>query len=313
MTPEIFEPLKQLSHSSSGTVNSCPRKYQLKKLSPNFTLNIPGESEVGELENIHQTFGKVVGLGVQTLMSGKTLEHAWHEMDMAWTLDMDTVHKRSGKSLWTALALAENFALVEKPKLDEDWEVFHFNNKPACELSFRILLPFGYIYRGFIDLVLRHRVTKKLRVLELKTTGNTDIHEAEWRNSNQALGYLVVLHSIFPEAVELTVDYRIGRVKQLAWTQFEFPKKLAARVNFIRDLAIQVNYMQLLQTVKDWPMSGNCYSFGRECEYYGICDYPLDKLILPGTIPAKDFIDEVDLVLDLRNIASALTEEVKKL
>jgi len=176
--------LKLLSHSSNETVERCPRKYELYRLSGK-----GGEKE----DNEDLSFGKIVGIGVQSIFMKESKEVAIWKMFLAWKRDLfDEEGNLSVKTFWWAMYAFEKF-LPHFAQLSVNYELVYVDGKPAVELGFRVFCLNEFKVRGFIDLVLRDKRDGKLLVFELKTTRFTNVHPAMYKNSGQALGYSLIL------------------------------------------------------------------------------------------------------------------------
>src|SRR6266850_5978282 len=183
-SPIQIQLLKLLSHSSNETVERCPRKYELYRLSSKGT-----EKE----DNEDLSFGKIVGIGIQSMFMGEHRDKAIWKMFMAWKRDlMDEEGEQKKKTFWWAMYAFEKF-LPHYAQLNVHYELVWIQDKPAVELGFRVFCLNDFKVRGFIDLVLRDKRNGKLLVFELKTTRYKDVHPAMYKNSGQALGYSLIL------------------------------------------------------------------------------------------------------------------------
>jgi hypothetical protein len=126
----------------------------------------------------------------------------------------------------------------------------HYEGKPACELSFAIYLPDGFIYRGFVDAVLRNRKTGAVRVLECKTHSGTTINPATYKNSAQAIGYSIVLDAIFPELSSYDVLYHAYSSKREEYEMIPFEKSYYARALWIRELLWMLKPLRCMKRIK---------------------------------------------------------------
>lgn len=275
----------RLSYSSNLLQHACPRKFQLKCL---------GADKVEhESSNITFAFGHVVGEGIQNLLMRKD----WNEVVMAafkgWHADLFAENEKQKKSFFSAIYCLMQFrSLLDSGFLDE-YEVAIFDGKPAAELSFRIHFPFT-TFRGHVDLVLRHRITGELLVLEIKTSSANYVQGSAYKNSSQALGYSVILDKIEAGSTSYGVLYLVYLTKLHRFETFEFPKTYHQRALWIRDRV--VDEAQVVRLIKEegnygiWPMHGeSCNSFGRDCEYMDICHLSTEHQMKP--LNAKHLLD----------------------
>lgn len=287
--------LKLFSHSSRLSLHGCPRKYQLYRLNSKEV-----ELDDGGVQRATFDFGTVVGLGVQDCLEGKTEEQAIFNMAMAWEGDLFNEIRAAKKSFWWAvIAVQKFFAQREQGYLD-GYELVYYNGKPAVELSFRITLPNGFKYRGYVDAVLKHSETGAVIVLECKTTKISSPNPANYSNSGQAIGYSIILDAIFPELNTYDVIYLVYSSSALQYEQFVFSKTLHQRALWLQELLLDMEIIELYESVGTYPMHGeHCFNFFRECEYLNLCTLPTDKLVKPLTQPELDKLEAEEYMFDV--------------
>jgi len=281
--------LKLLSHSSRGTLNKCPRKYQLYRLS-----SIAQEAEdaiESQYQQLTFDYGTVVGMGIQGVLTGKSIDEIFIEAFLYWSVDIELRNSKQSKSLWEALLAIQKFkGIVDNGYLNE-YELVEYKGKPAVELSFRVILPNGFTYRGYIDGVLQHKVTGAVIVLEDKTTSYRNINPAQYKNSGQALGYSVVLDHIFPNLSSYTVLYLVYSTPLKEYQELPFEKSALQRALWLNELLIDCKKVELYEAFGVYPMNGDfCYDFYRECEYLGLCTLSTPKLTKALT---QDILDTI--------------------
>lgn len=275
----IHPNLKLLSHSSSQLLHSCPRKYQLIKLSP----------QLEKEKSIHFDFGHLIGTGLQEYFITASIEKTYWKLFNLWKDDLeDERGEKQKKTFYYALHAIDMFAGIRKSRFG-NYELAYINGQPAVELGFSIDLGNGFAYRGFVDLVLIDRIRREIVVIECKSTGAYNVHEAMYKNSGQALGYSVVLDRIAPLLdIELgsswKVIYPIYLSKAVEWKDFVFPKNQTSRARWLKQALLDKSYIE--ERCADdsfFPMHGeSCYSWGRECEFFGTCE--LDNKFFPGDL-----------------------------
>lgn len=163
----------------------------------------------------------------------------------------------------------------------KDYELVQTHDgKPAIELGFRIFLPNGFQYRGFVDVVLRHKVTGVVLVLEIKTSSWQVVANA-FKNSGQAIGYSVVLDHLFENLSSYKVLYLVYKTKEQEYEPVEYQKTLYQRALWLNELLLECQVIELYQNADVWPMHGeNCINkFGKECKYFGICTMKTESII----------------------------------
>lgn len=277
---EIDPRLKLLSHSSRTLLHTCPRKYQLYRLSANKIL-MADEKEIAQ--EVTFAYGHAVGTGVASTLEGKTKEQVIIDTFLSWDADLLESNKRQNKSYWLAQFAVQKFLDMRTRGFLVDYELVWYEGKPATELGFQILLPDGFRYRGFVDAVLQHKTTKDIMVLECKTTSST-AQPAQYKNSGQAVGYSVVLDIMFPELSSYTVLYLVYESKSYAYKQLPFQKSLLQRALWLQELLIDTQIVSLYESYETYPLHGeSCYDFFRDCEYLSLCTLATKNLTKPLT------------------------------
>lgn len=262
-------PLNNLSYSGLQTLHSCPRKFYLDKCSAQTNDFIDFD------QSVTFAFGHAVGLGLQEYLLHASLPKALFSLFLNWEPDLLAEDVKRKKSFWEACFAVEKFAYLRN-ELFEDYELAYYNGKPAIELSFRIALPNGYFYRGFVDAVLVHRTTGKVIVLENKTTAAKVTDAAMYKNSFQGIGYSIVLDQIFPELSSYQIYYLVYNTNNYEYLPLPFTKSLAERAEWLTTLWMQTQTLEMYRSTKVFPKQGaSCYQYFRQCPHYTNCSFPL--------------------------------------
>lgn len=267
----------RVSYSGSLDLHACPRYYQLSKLQ--------AEKVADYQENVTFAYGHAVGAGIQKYLITRSLTEAIWECFLFWDTDYADEDEKRGKSFPAAVAAIIQLDGLCQGGLLDDYEVAYFNGKPAAELSFRITFP-QTTYRGYVDLVLQHRLTGELLILELKTSSATWVNHYQYKNSAQAIGYSVILDKIAPGTTGYSVLYLVQLTKLERYEVFDFPKTYHQRALWLKDrlwdeqviLGLAHNY----GNYGIWPTHGeSCTRFGKTCQYMDMCHLSTDKLMAP--------------------------------
>lgn len=282
---EIDPRLKLLSHSSRTTLHKCPRKYQLYRLSSNrIAMSEQKEAE----QSLTFAYGTIVGLGLQSCMEGKSENAIYLECFLEWEADLLFENERQNKSFWLAMFAVKKFIQLRERGFLADYELVEYLGKPAVELSFEIILPNGFRYRGFVDAVLKHKVTGEIMVLEAKTSSGT-ANSSMYKNSGQALGYSVVLDILFPDVSAYEVLYLVYESKSYNYVELPFKKSLLQRALWLQELIIDCQMIELYDAYGTYPMHGeSCFDFFRDCEYLGNCTLSTEHIAKPLTTAIVD-------------------------
>lgn len=300
--------LKRRSHSSFQS--ACARRSLLTALT--------GNREEG---TVHTEFGSAYGEGAQALMQGKTIDEALWAAFLAWDGSIDELQdKRSRKSFWEVIDAIQRFQVFWQVVGEPEYELLYFtdqhgNQVPAVELSFRLDFADGYYFIGYVDAVLRSKLTGELVVLELKTTSDQNVPEAKYKNSNQALGYGIVLdyfaELIGAEGSSYTVLYLVYGTKEQAFSIFPFAKNAVDRADWLRDTVTKFTFWDYYIQQRHFPKNGDaCFSFNRVCNFFGLCDD--DPQFLAGQDQLKGFGRDEENAYHIRISYEELVARQKK-
>lgn len=253
--------LKLLSHSSCCSLHSCPRKYQLTKISPNAIKE----------ETVDTAFGKTFGEGIQNILLGLDFQDVIIKSIMLWSLDLED--EKQEKSIWSAINALNKFNLIKHESALAEYEVAMFEGKPATELGFTITFPEGFFFRGFIDVVLKHKLTGSLLVVDVKTTGSKYTHPAKFANSAQAIGYSIVLDKIEPNLSQYDVMYYEYSTSTKKFTDMVFSIDPLRKALWLRDIMYDINIIQMYAANSpEFPLHGeSCVAFNRACQFIDVC------------------------------------------
>jgi len=298
-----------LSYSRRGTLHSCPRKFLLREVMEHGIIN----------ESIHTSFGSSWGAAIAELFLTGDIQKATMAALAHWTIDLDTVDEKSQKGFWFLVAGLHSFYTHHYPAISSEYELAYYNGKPCIELFFYIRIGSLFSYQGHIDIILRNKHTGAFLVLELKTSKNEQ-HEAMWANSEQTLGYSIIVNCIDPLASQYEVRYMIFNPKQrdnfeadYGCTFYSFGKSANSKAEFITDLLMDVDLVQQYIKHNLFPKRGGaCYSFNRPCEFFGTCDLHIRAASEIHERAEKVYeslrVEDADLVIDIGDIISQLKD-----
>lgn len=283
-------PVHNLSYSGLLEFQACPRKFYLNKC-----------TEQTKLEDFDASvtfaFGTVVGIGIQEYMRAESINHAIWEMFLAWEPDLLADDPKRKKSFWEAVFAVQKFAYLRE-HLFGDYDLATFQGKPAIELSFRIKVEGSdpdkpFYYRGFVDLVLRHRSTGKLLVLENKTTAAKNTDPAMYKNSFQGIGYSVVLDHIDAEMSSYMVNYLVYNTNDQTYLELPFPKSMTERAEWLTDLWMQTRQIEMYEMHRVFPKRGqSCFNYFKPCWYYSSCNL---RVLAPIEYLTDDTVYDVEV------------------
>lgn len=285
--PAVWErPIIRMSHSSRNLLRSCERKYYLaryKKLDS--VIDVEPETD---RTNVHLDFGSALGVGIAQLLVTQDLEAGIWAAIKAYNYAEMTDAKND-------LSLVAGIQAFHKQWNYDEWEVAYYNGKPAAELSFKIILneETGDYTCGFMDLVMRNTRTGLATVMEVKHTGSKveDVRPL-YANSDQGVGYSVVLDNVVGEQATFHVLYLVLQLKANniipTWHFLPFLKTKKDRLEFLLAQQLDYEYLKQLEALDFWPMRGNsCMAFNRPCFLFGSCHLETLKE-LPYQPPRKE-------------------------
>lgn len=285
----VIDPrLQRLSYSGRLSLHACNRRFQLEKLQAD-------KPEQDIKTSVTFAFGHAMGEGIQQYLIARSngsvdpLAIAIWKMFLAWDCDLLEENEKQKKSFLRAVSAVMHFhEIVQDGFVVSEYEVAYFDGKPAAELSFRIDLGDGFSYRGYVDLVLRHRVSGEYLILEIKTTSANWINQNTYKNSAQAIGYSVVLDKIAPGVSSYSVQYLAWMTKQEQFEAFSFPKTFRQRVQWLQHLIWDKK--QIMDMVSFYGNDGvwqtmgeSCTAYNRDCDYMDMCTMDTERLTSPLT------------------------------
>jgi hypothetical protein len=297
--------IRQLSYSSILTLHECPRKYELYKKRASHQ-DLIGTSEKS---SITFAFGHTVGAGIADIMVGLSMDEVIWKAFLTWEVDLFAEDAKACKSFWAAILALKRLEALRNSGFLSDYEVVIHDGNPAVELSFAISFPDGFRYRGHVDVVLKHRVTGAIVVLECKTTSAASVNPATYKNSAQAIGYSIVLDSVASDVNGYTVYYLIYSTKAGTWEILAFDKNYSQRALWIRELLLDIETIKMYEEAEIYPMRGeSCFNWYRECEYFNVCQLSTERLTKPMK---QEFVDKTQYQIEL-TLAQLLETQFSK-
>lgn len=301
--PGTVDPrLKELSFSSRSTLHTCPKKFQL------YRLRI-GKAEGSFFQSVSNAFGHSCGLAAQLIFREPmpSLGEVLWKQFLEWPDDIGLWEEnaKDKKGFWYAAICSLKLWHARSHGFLHDWYIVDYNGKPAVELSFEVILPNGFRYRGFVDAVIRNRVTGAVGVLERKTTKFNTPDPSQFKNSTQALGYSIVLDHIAPEISSYSVLYLVYSSTLMEETVFDFPKSLSQRAEWIQEIMFDIDHINEFDEARVYPRNGAaCFDFFRPCEYFQTCHLSVERL-------AKEYSEEVHADKTAYDISVTLEELIE--
>jgi hypothetical protein len=296
-----------MSYSRLRTLHTCARKFQL----------LEKQERQAKEPSIHTAYGHAFGAGVQALWRTQSLAIAFFEAMCAWDYpDLDVREDdvkgqkdvSANKTFWDCLTAIQTYYHGLFQEHFDEYEIANLpDGKRAIELFFVIRIGEKYTYQGHIDLVLQHRKTKQYCVFEIKTS-QKDFYPSLWANSDQTLGYNVVMDFVGQrEAVgnEYKVIYLCYQTKLEEFTPMEFTKSKKTKANFITTILLNVKTLELYEEWDFYPKNGDsCHTgYGKNCQFFGTCDLEHMTHAPAGSdVYATASVEDVDYFIDVQDL-----------
>lgn len=282
------------SYSTLDLLHQCPRKFQHVKARA-------AEGRSGA-NNVDFAYGHAVGAGVQAwLASGGDMDAAIFNGMLAWTLPYSASIDNKKKSLPYASLAVMKFAEFHEECLS-DWGVWILpNGKPAIELSISIHFDSGYTHYAHIDVIYQHRVSGQLAVGENKTSGFKSVEEAIYANSDQALGYSVII-DMLSDDTSYEVFYCVYSTVAKEWSLLPFTKHTSLRAEWITDVKLDHATLDTYHSLNYYPKRGSaCFDYMRRCEFFGTCNLT-SHLVTPALLAPGEEAERVDYSFHMRDV-----------
>jgi hypothetical protein len=273
---------KGLSYSRLSDFHSCARLYELQ-----YVLGLATRVDSNTF-----SYGHAVAAGVQSILQGESLELALFHCMAFWSVDIDdygTAKELKAKKIFGyAIQAVEIFYNQYNDSSTEIYQrlaglevaVFNQNSgiaRKAVELTFKIKLVDDFEYEGHIDVVMYCPRRNKFFVLELKTTSFNNPSPAQYQNSNQALGYSIVIDAASESYKNIDssfdVIYLIYSSTKQEYTIYNFTKNYAQRANWLNSLIFDISYLSMLmESGVQFPTNGaSCFNFFTPCHWIDKC------------------------------------------
>lgn len=263
-----------ISYSTLSNLHLCERRFACSKLRLAASQDSP--KILWADSNIDFAFGRSVESGVHGVLVGNKDQDIFKEQFLSWDIPLFEEHARGYAKTFTDSVIAIDRFKYVKQMLFGGWEIAFFNGKPAIEVAMCIDCGNGYYYIGHADVILYNPIERRYRVLEIKTTGAKYFHEAMYKNSDQAIGYSIMLDNIakdLEETATFEVFYLVYATSFGEWKKFDFSKSRSQRAGWINTILLDIQRINTYLQVDYWPKRGSsCMSYGKPCSYFDTCD-----------------------------------------
>ena len=266
----------RVSYSSLNTYASCPRKFEFSKLYPR-----PSHRE----EYFAASVGTALHAGYQDYLINSDVESATWAFMRKYPFDLELMEDNLNRSFESCLAtLDEMLASVQMA----DYEIAQIR-KPDGSVGAAIEVPFelrfdnfrlpdgrGIAFIGYIDAILRNRITSIYRTMDIKTT-RMKLNDAtpKFQFDSQQVPYgIIVDHVAEGEVDEFEVLYLDCWIDLLEPTAelYPFKKRKQDVQEWITNKMIQFESITRFMESDYFPRTdGGCLFYNRPCQYMEPC------------------------------------------
>lgn len=262
-----------VSFSSTGTLDSCAKKFYLNKF-----FDHPAR----KFESIAMSAGTVIhGAYQDYLVNGDVDKGLWI---LAQTYPHINCWDSYDDRSWEACM--NTFLAMVEATLYNDWEValiqHNGESKPAIEVPFEIVLEGvtlpdgrGVSYIGYIDAIMLWEKIR-FRTLDIKTTRSNDADRTpEFQYSKQQVPYGLIVEHISQEVVtDFQVDYLDAYLDILEprVKMHSFDKNQNDILDWMVSTAAQIRSLIFYMNQGRFPQTGHgCTAWFRPCKYFDLC------------------------------------------
>ena len=267
----------EVSHSSRGSLSSCPRKLEFRKM---YASSRRDETQAtGSGKAMHEAFqswivDKDVDKGLWQLISNYPIQYQKTPMDA------NSLEGCIGTYLHSV-----------KSDLFNEWEIAYVvkpdgEKVPAVEVPFNLRMQVDFFntgrlvwvnYIGYIDLVMYNRIEDRYAVWDIKTTTKDGDFVTQFNFDEQCLPYGLVLQKLL--GLDYARGYEVGYwvTKLHAVEPYEklltFTKDGAGVAEWLRGYLLDIYMLQTYHKLGFFPRhGGNCSSWNRRCQFFDLCD-----------------------------------------
>lgn len=286
----------RISHSSLQVESTCARKFEFIKFYPrNRQYEDAYAADVGSA--LHR--------GLQHFLVHGDEDAAVWEFMKEFPYRLEYSEKNDFRSLEAALSTLEE--MMSHPILDE-YELATIEvdgeKRPAVEVPFEIrfpdlILPDGraLAYTGYVDLVMRHKMTERYRSVDIKTNRHS-VHDKEPKykfDAQQDPYGLIVEHMQGNQIDGFDVGYLDCYIDLVNpdVSMWEFEKTREHMEDWLLNIVLAFQRIQRYVELNHFPRtSGGCLAWNRPCPYFQICESKDQQTLMDWFLQGADQAEE---------------------
>lgn len=269
-------PNLRVSYSSLNTYASCHRKFELSKMIP---------QRRSYEDNYAADVGKAMHAGFQNYLVTQDEDIAILELMKAFPFEDEWNQPNTYRSFDACLSTFES--MLEEGNMYE-YELAQIKRPdgsvgPAIEVPFEIqfeglTLPDGrgISFVGFIDAILQHRLNRRYKTLDIKTTREKlDDSTPKYFFDTQQVPYGIVLDHVANGKVDsfdvLYLDTYIDLVEPTC-KLYEFPKTSTDVQEWFTNRVMQMEDIVRFEKSQYYPRTDSgCMFWKKPCRYFDVC------------------------------------------
>lgn len=287
----------RVSFSSLGTEEGCSRKFELSKLYPQPAVR---------RDSFAADVGSALHAGYQNYLVTQDGDQAMWAMAKAFPYELEQYEDKDFRNLEACVSTLDEMIESSVFREYELAQIHHPSGKivPAIEVPFEIrfkgiTLPDGrgVAFVGFIDAIMRSRITGAYRTMDIKTHRRTlQDATAQYIYNSQQIPYGLVIEQVANPDADLSffevlfydvfVDLVSPRV-----TPYEFRIDKNAMQEWLMNTVLQLNEIKRYLELDYFPRTGHgCLSWNRACHFIDVCQsrdrQAIETFIMLGDEPA---------------------------
>lgn len=287
----------RVSYSSLGTESGCSRKFEFQKLYPQRQSN---------RDSFAADVGSALHKGYQEYLVSQDPDKALWEMSRAYPYALEAFEEKDFRNLEACVATLDEMIDSGAFHEYELAQIHHPDGRvvPAIEVPFEIrfkgiTLPDGrgVAFVGFIDAIMRNRITGAYRTMDIKTHRRTlKDATAQYTYNSQQIPYGLVIEQVANPDADLSFfevlyyDVFVDLVEPIV-TPYEYKIDRESMQEWLMNTVMQLNEIKRYMELDYFPRTGHgCLSWNRPCQYMEVCQSrnrsAIETFILLGEEPA---------------------------
>lgn len=266
-----------VSHSSRGSLSSCPRKLEFRKM---YASSRREESQA-------TGSGKAMHEAIQSFLVHGDVDRGLWELVSRYPVQ----YQKSTMDANSLESCVGSYLSCIKSDVLSEWEIAYVVRPdgvkvPAVEVPFDLVMKVDFFnngrmvdihYIGYIDLIMYNKVEDQYAVWDIKTTTKEADYATQYTFDEQCLPYGLVLQTLL--GLDYTRGYEVGYwiCKLHAVDHYDklltFTKDGDDVAQWLRGYLLDIHMLQTYHQLGFFPRHGSsCSSWNRRCQFFDLCD-----------------------------------------